>query len=480
MLKTLKGYFYAAAIVLLLAGMTIPTPVAAQDFGQLLDAVDKLEANLKAMVEKESAARQSQFAKLQAQLDEAPQASADIVWKKKLLKEVASLRTQLENMPEPTQAASGMNDQQLVDLTTELDLLREEIKMLQETGASSSEQLVSSGEQDLVLAFGEQSGAAEEAGIEGLEISGFFDVVNTVQTSADDKNQFGLGQAEIDLGAALHKNVGVEVAVAYNADDGIFELGAALIDIHFLDCCGDENHLRSSGIDHTGVVVGQFDVPFGIDYQTVASPDRKLVHAPLVVDLTHADWNDMGLMLGLEAGIGNFAIYGVNGFESSTEVLDEVASLALGEDVFEEIDTSPANAVGARLGITPVAGLEIGGSFANGWNLSGRPEMSLVGADLQYSVFNFGFKGEYIAHTVNRSIAKETNSGWYFQSTYNFSSAFLAARYGSFQPDEGNSVGQFTFGAGYSVVEAVELRFETLVNSHSDDNMNTLQMVASF
>ena len=473
MLKTLRGCFYAAGILLLLAVFIIPAQVSAQDFGQLLEAVDKLEANLKALVEKESAARQSQFANLQAQLDQAPQASGNDAWKKQLLKEVAILRTQVETMPAPTQSGSGVSDQQLVDLMTEVDVLREEIKLLQETGAaSSSEQLVSSGEQDLILAFDGPAGSEEETGVEGLEISGFFDVVNTIQTSAEDKNQFNLGQAEIYLASPLGDRAEVEVAVAYNADDGLFELGAAVLGINMY-----EGEQFVSSID---IAAGQFDVPFGIDLNYYPSIERKLVTGPMAVAMTHGGWNDLGFTFNLETTVGNLVVYGVNGFESSAEVLDEVASLALGEDVFEEIDTSPANAVGTRVGITPVADLEIGVSFANGWNLSGRPEMSLVGADLQYSVFNFDFRGEYVSHTVNLSIAKETNNGWYFQSLYNFSRAFLAARYGSFQPDEGESVGQFTFGAGYAVVEAVELRFETLVNSFSDENMNTLQIVASF
>jgi hypothetical protein len=272
--------------------------------------------------------------------------------------------------------------------------------------------------------------------------------------------------------SALSDRAEVEVAVAYNADDGLFELGCAILNLNMYE---GEQFVSSVGIS-----AGQFDVPFGVDLGYYPSPDRKLVTGPMAVAYTHDGWNDLGFTFNMETTAGNLVVFGVNGFESSAEVLDEVASLAAGEDVFEEIDTSPSNAIGARLGITPMADLEVGVSFANGWNMSNRPEMSLLGADLQYSVFNFDFKGEYISHTVNRSIAKETNNGYYFQSTYNFSRAFLVARYGSFQADGEDWINQGTFGAGYVIVDGVEARFETLFNSHSDENVNTLQMVASF
>ncbi|MDH3891197.1 MAG: hypothetical protein OEV49_08945 [candidate division Zixibacteria bacterium] len=456
MLKRLKGYFLTAGILILMAGLVGPAFAgnkSGSDADQLMKELDKLEASLKAKANQKAEARQeqqNQLAEKQAEL-------------KKKLKQIAKLSQD-----------DSIGEQQLVDLITEVNVLREEIKLLSAPAdAQPDEQLVSAGEQDLLLAFDGPTDPEHEAvGVEGLEISGFFDVVNTVQTSAEDKNQFGLGQAEIGLASPLSDRAVAELAVAYNAHDGLFELGVAVLDINMYE--GEQF------VSSVNIVAGQFDVPFGIDLNYYPSPDRKLVSGPMAVAMTHDGWNDLGFIFNVEAAAGNLVVYAVNGFESSAEVLDEVATLAAGEDVFEEIDTSPANAVGTRIGITPVEGLEIGGSFANGWNLSGRPEMSLMGADVQYSVASLDFKGEYISHTVNRSIAKETNSGWYLQSTYNFPRAFLTGRYGSFQPDEGDAVGQYTFGAGYAVVDAVELRFETIVHDHSDENRNTLQMVASF
>jgi hypothetical protein len=171
----------------------------------------------------------------------------------------------------------------------------------------------------------------------------------------------------------------------------------------------------------------------------------------------------------------------VNGFEASAEVLDEVATLATGTDVFEEVDTSPANALGTRLGIAPFAWLEVGTSFATGWNVDGKSEMNLVGVDLQFALAGFELKGEYIAHSVNRSIAEETNRGFYAQATYNIlDRAFVTTRYGSFEPEGSETIGRGSIGAGYQINDGLGVRVETNINEDSDENQTIMQIVAGF
>lgn len=267
------------------------------------------------------------------------------------------------------------------------------------------------------------------------------------------------------------------MAIAYNNETGGFELGAAEIGISLYS--NDNGFVNSLNL-----VTGQFDVPFGIDWHVYPSPDRKLVSGPWLADVHGGwrGWNDFGWQFQVESKLGNFVGFWVNGFEESAEVIERVINLATGleEESVNEINTTPADAFGTRLGITPVSGLEIGGSFAIGYNESGKDEMTLSGADLQYSVFDFDFKGEYIYHSVNRSINEEFYHGWYFQSAYNFAPAFVVGRYASFKPQGNESIGQFTLGAGYAIAEGVELRFETLINDDSDANGSTFQLVAGF
>ena len=60
-----------------------------------------------------------------------------------------------------------------------------------------------------------------------LDITGFFDVVGTYQSSQDDQTEFGLGQAEIDVEKQMSDITSIAVAVAYNNEAGSFELGCA-------------------------------------------------------------------------------------------------------------------------------------------------------------------------------------------------------------------------------------------------------------
>lgn len=313
--------------------------------------------------------------------------------------------------------------------------------------------------------------------VNGVEISGFLDVIGSYQRSSSDRTEYGLGQAEIDLETELADNVSAAMAIAYNNETGGFELGAAEIGINLYT--NDDGFWTSLNL-----VTGQFDVPFGIDWQVYPSPDRKLVNGPWLADVHGGwrGWNDFGWQVQLESKLGNFVGFWVNGFEESAEVIERVTNLATGleEESVTEINTTPADAFGTRLGITPVSSLEIGGSFAIGYNESGKDEMTLLGADLQYSVFDFDLKGEYIYHSVNRSIEEENHQGWYFQSTYNFAPAFVVARYASFKPQGNQSISQVSLGAGYAIADGVELRLETLINEDSDAAGSVLQLVAGF
>ena len=460
----------------LLLGMALACmlslPAAGQDFGQLLKAVERMETDLKVMIEQESQARVEADAQLRAELAGSgavadPTLAATV---ESLAQEVNRLHNELNQLMQ-SQETDQPGSTEMAQLVTEILLMKSEIADLRRNSGSRGPQYVSTDEGSFAAAFGEP--APSGPAWSGLDITGFFDVVAAHQSSVDDHTQYGLGQAEIDIESELSSNAAIAVAVAYNNETGNFELGAAEIGVSVFSA--DEGFLNS-----IEVVAGQFDVPFGVDYHVYPSIDRKLVTVPRAVDLPHGGWNDFGVRYCMDAQYGNFVIYGVNGFESSAEVLDEVETLATGEDTYMDVDTSPATAFGTRLGIAPFEWLEIGSSFAFGINASDRNEMTIVGADLQFSMFNFELKSEYISHSLNRSIAREDNKGYYVQGAYSFGSTFIVSRYGSFQPDGADWIGQFSLGAGYAVTDGIELRFETLVNEVSDDNQNILQLVAGF
>jgi len=460
-----------------LVGLVLASAPAApaQDFNQLLKAVEKIELNLKELVEQEAQARSQELAKLRLEMKAISTGQTGQDYQTdldKLAQAIESLRLQVQAL-QTIPPASTEQDADLVSLTSEVAMLRTELSDLRDRARDkNSLQLASTGDEALAYAFGHDAPAEDEAP-EGLQISGFFDVVGAQQSSADDKVNYGLGQAEVDLEREISDRASIAVAIAYNTDDALFELGAAELAINLYN--SEESFMAS--ID---ITAGQFDVPFGIDFHEYASIDNKLISGPSVVHYTHEGWNDVGFQFSLEASFANMVAFFVNGFESSAEVLDEVATLATGVDTYEEVDTSPAQAFGARIGFTPINHLEFGGSFATGINADSKNEMILAGADLQYGFSNFEIKGEYIYHSLNRSVAKENNSGYYLQGLYDFGTVYAISRYGSFKPYESDWVGEFSIGVGYEVTHGVELRWESLVNEHSDHNANMIQLVAGF
>ena len=323
-----------------------------------------------------------------------------------------------------------------------------------------------------VSLFG-MTAVAAESSLSGVELSGFFDATAHYQQSADDQADFGLGQAEIDLESQVSRTASAFVAIAYDNDDRNFGLSRAEINLSLYNN-------QSGSISSVNLVAGQFYVPFGIDYNVYNSKDRKLISAPLVVEATHHLWTDQGIQFQAEHKYGNFVGYAVNGFKSSAQVIDEVTTLVTGTLAYDEIDTSPSSAYGARLGLTPTENLEIGGSYAFGVNASNKQEMYLFGADLQFTHNSISIKGEYISHAVNRTINEEINDGYYAQVSYSKDRWTVTNRYGSIRPDQGEWFYRNTAGVGYQVTDGVEARVESSFHDDTDKNATTLQMVVGF
>jgi len=63
------------------------------------------------------------------------------------------------------------------------------------------------------------------------------------------------------------------------------ELAMAYVHYNFIN--GEAMHpRREETMDHSGIVIGKFDINFGLDYLSFASPDRPIVSQPLVIEKT--------------------------------------------------------------------------------------------------------------------------------------------------------------------------------------------------
>lgn len=124
------------AIITVMAPLFIGTTVQAQDFGQLLEAVDKLEANLKSLVAQERTAREQAIAELR---DGAGQSlpGLDPAWQKKISGELASLRTQIKGL------TGDQPNQELAAMANDIEFLKAENLYLRSTLNKNAQQYVS-------------------------------------------------------------------------------------------------------------------------------------------------------------------------------------------------------------------------------------------------------------------------------------------------------------------------------------------------
>ena len=133
---SLGGNLLIVAIITILAPLFIGTTVQAQDFGQLLDAVDKLEANLKSLVQEETAAREKAIAELRKGAGQS-QSSVDPGCRRMIKREVATLRTKIKGL------ASNQSNQELAAMANDIEFLKAENLFLRSALDKNAQQYVS-------------------------------------------------------------------------------------------------------------------------------------------------------------------------------------------------------------------------------------------------------------------------------------------------------------------------------------------------
>lgn len=108
-----------------------------------------------------------------------------------------------------------------------------------------------------------------------VDLSGFFDVEYKQSLNQETINNFEFGQFEIGLERSVSPKLNFEGAIAFNSETENFELGCAFVEYEITS--SETQNFLSNMFENFSVMAGQFDVPFGIDYKCIASPDRKMV-----------------------------------------------------------------------------------------------------------------------------------------------------------------------------------------------------------
>ena len=421
---------------------------AAQGFAKILEKLDQLESRMNDLENDPDANLGAKIEKLEATQK----------------KEIKALQNQLATLP--TRTNVDQLSQSLTDLNSRVDRVATELETVTAASGSSVDGETAgalTGElRDLIGSLRQTIAAAAVQETEGgvpslpLEITGFGDFLYV-----GSEEQFETGQVEVDLETTLDERIGLSAAIAFGGES--FELGAFTIDFHLFGSEGD--HFRpATTIAHSGLIIGQFDVPFGLDWLVYPSIDRKLVSGPVVIENSHDFWNDYGVQGYLETEYVNAVAYAVNGFGY--------------EGGEEEIEMKIAG--GGRVGIKPHALLEIGGSYAGFFDEQNELDMSLVGADVQFSYGGFSARGEYMLHRLGQTGENEIEqTGFYGQGIYDFGRYFLVSRYGQYRPDGEEKLTRLSVGGGWVVQEGCEVRVEQQINSE-EENVTLLQLVVGF
>jgi len=227
----------------------------------------------------------------------------------------------------------------------------------------------------------------------GPEISGFFDT--TAQTKNGSNQIFHVGVVELDLDRIFHKgDFAASIALdwfPYGTTPNA-QVGAAFIDFHLYD---ESIPVRGRIFQDPGfhLQVGQFDLPFGSDYQYFAVTDRLTVTPPMTTTRIQQS--------GFNPANGGFNSPGIRTYGKWQNLTYAIYAI---DSIF-----SNGVALGTRIGFSmnspfqlhkqsALPLLDFGLSYMEDMDQSEHTTDRLYAADLSFNYENFHFNSEYVFH----------------------------------------------------------------------------------
>jgi len=208
--------------------------------------------------------------------------------------------------------------------------------------------------------------------------------------------------------------------------------------------------------DYLRITAGQFKVPLSMENLTASnkleSVDRSQVVEALVARSKDVIGNHNGRDIGLQLSgsfikiddrfLVDYAVGVFNGAGINPTAVKSSKDFDWRDSYASIVDNNEAKDFAGRLVFHPISGLDIGGSYYNGydiWSPSKKDTVAKsqvrkrIGAELSYTMNNLSIKGEYIQGRD----AKTDRSGWYAQAGYYFVPKKFQAllKYDTYDPD---------------------------------------------
>jgi hypothetical protein len=313
-------------------------------------------------------------------------------------------------------------------------------------------------------------------GMTQVELTGFFDVVHTHNFSDNLNNGFQINQFEIDISAGYKGHFSLGTAIVYIPDEN--QLNLAMAYLHYNILTGEPMHpRREEETNHFGIIAGKFDIHFGLDYLSFASPDRPVVSQPLIIEKTIAGWNDIGLGIHLMRKYFAIDLWSVNGFFGGFNI-------------------------GGNFRIKPFSFMQAGFSHATDFNEKSEAMNRLEGVDIRLNFHPVEIISEYLWTSalyegdIDTLSINNIREGFYIQAVTKFDNIinlpfFMTLRYGYCNPrldDEVinadcEAITRYTFGLGYNFAKYCSARLEVQSNQYETkktNNMLYLQIVVAY
>jgi hypothetical protein len=433
--------YWANIVVVVLLSLTLTGTVLAQDLQQLLVAVDRVEANLKTLIDKEASARTADIAKLRKELTGqtvagAPADSNPVFAQFK--RDLDLLRAEVSLLSAERQQLASADPEGVTATTTsaggEIAELTEGLTALNARLESYVNSRVTPPETELI----KTESVSDQSALSGIKLSGFV-TTSAINDRNSDRSTFGLDEMEMDIEHDFSEKAMVRADIEY-VNDGTGNFGMDLEQGYMSYSLGSSQKWTFK--------FGKFNAPLG--FESVDAPGRYQ-HSYAAVSTYVLPCNLTGTSL----------------YTQFSPAVDAIVYLVNGWDV--NSDNNSGKTWGMRWGFTPITDLNFGLSTITGPEQPDRTDSrrSVFDLDLTYRATpSLLFGGEVQYGMESKVLADGNDAKWFgfiFMSNIGFSgNVNLTMRADYLKDNNGHHTGYaqdlkaFTIAPRLKIVDGLE------------------------